>query len=70
MTKINQLEVCPRCKRKCLENEDVLNSISHIDNKTLVCPECGKQSGMCDMNLQQDPAEIEMHERFKRELEK
>lgn len=64
------MKICPRCKRKCLEDEDVLNAISHIDNKTPICSICGKESGMCDMGYQEDPVEISIHLRFKQELKK
>ena len=64
------MKICPRCLRKCLEEEVVLNALSHIDNKTYICAECGKQSGLCDMGYQNDPVEIEMHDRFKKRLKK
>lgn len=64
------LDKCPRCKRNCLYKENSLNALSHIDNKTYICSECGLQSGLCDMGVQTDIVEIEMHARFKKELKK
>lgn len=61
-------EKCPRCHRNCLSTDNALNSLSHLDNKTYICAICGLQSGLCDMSYQDDPVEIEMHQRFKKEL--
>lgn len=62
------MKICPRCHRKCLEEDKALNALSHLDNKTAICSECGKQSGLCDMDIQSDLVEMEMHIRFKNEL--
>ena len=60
------MKICPRCKRNCLEEEDVLNSISHIGDSISICSECGKQQGLVGMGICSDIVEIEMEERFKR----
>lgn len=62
------MKICPRCHRKCLEEEDVLNSISHIGNDVKVCSICGQEQGKVGMKLSTDIVEIEMEDRFKKEL--
>ena len=65
---LERLEICPRCHRRCLFPDKAMNALSHIDNKTYICSECGTQSGLCDMDIQADLVEINMHDRFKKEL--
>ena len=31
------MKECPRCHRKCLEEEDVLHAISHIGDRISIC---------------------------------
>lgn len=64
------MKICPRCHRKCLEDEDVLNSISHIGDRILICTVCGQEQGKIGMKISSDIVEIEMEERFKEELKK
>ncbi len=62
------MKICPRCKRKCLEEEDVLNSISHIGNRISICTICGQEQGKVGMQISNDQVEIEMEERFKNSI--
>ena len=62
------MKICPRCHRNCLNDEEVMNSISHIGNKIMICNECGKQQGLVGMSYCVDIVEIEMEKRFKMEL--
>jgi hypothetical protein len=62
------MKTCPRCHRLCLNEEDVMNSISHIGNDIKICNECGKQQGLVGMDYCVDIVEIEMENRFKMEL--
>jgi hypothetical protein len=62
------MKICPRCHRECLNEEDVMNSISHVGDNILICNECGKQQGFVGMNYSDDPVEIAMEERFRKEL--
>lgn len=64
------MNICPRCKRKCLEKEDVLNSISHVGKKILICSICGTEQGKVGMDISDDIVEIEMEKRFREEIEK
>ncbi len=64
------MKICPRCKRKCLEEEDVLNAISHIGDKILICSICGQEQGKVGMQLSLDIVEIEMENRFKELIKK
>jgi hypothetical protein len=63
-----KMKICPRCKRKCLEEEDVLNAISHIGSKISICSVCGQEQGKVGMGLSDDIVEIEMENRFKESL--
>jgi len=67
---VKKLKICPRCKRKCLEEEDVLNAISHIGNRISICSICGQEQGKVGMQLSIDQVEIEMEARFKKWIEK
>ena len=62
------MKICPRCKRKCLEEESVLNSISHIGDKIEICSICGQEQGKVGMSVSTDIVEIEMENRFKNEI--
>ena len=62
------MKICPRCHRQCLNDEEVMNSISHIGKNIIICNECGKQQGSVGMNYCVDIVEIEMEKRFKMEL--
>jgi len=62
------MKECPRCKRNCLYEEDVMNSISHLDNKTMICSECGKHEGLVGMGYETDEVEIAITTRFRNEL--
>ena len=64
------MNICPRCKRKCLEKEDVLNSISHVGKKILICSICGTEQGKVGMDISDDIVEIEMEKRFRDEIGK
>lgn len=64
------MKICPRCKRKCLEEEDVLNAISHIGNRISICSICGQEQGKVGMQISNDQVEIEMEERFKESIKK
>jgi len=62
------MKICPRCKRKCLEEEDVLNAISHIGDKVSICSICGQEQGKVGLGVSDDIVEIEMEKRFKDSL--
>ncbi len=64
------MKICPRCERKCLEEEDVLNAISHVGDKVSICSICGQEQGKVGLGVSSDIVEIEMEKRFKDSLEK
>lgn len=70
------MKTCPRCKRNCLEDQDVMNAISHLDNKTHICSVCGQMEGYIGFFNKGFPApeipqyEFLMHEIFAKSLEK
>ncbi len=45
------MKICPRCLRKCLEEEDVLNAMSHIGKKISICSICGQEQGKVGMSV-------------------
>lgn len=42
---------CPRCGKNKLESEMVKNSLSIIDNKTMICNDCGVDESMVHAGL-------------------
>jgi len=52
------MKVCPRCKKLKLEDDDVLNSLSHRDGKTYICNDCGVEESFIDLGMVL-PTEIE-----------
>ncbi len=62
------MKECPRCHRKCLEDEDVLNSISHVGDRISICSVCGQEQGKIGMQICDDLVELEMEKRFRMEL--
>ena len=60
---------CPRCHRECLELDEALNAISHIGEHVQICSICGTNQGTVGMGFSNDIVEIEMENRFKRELD-
>jgi len=51
-----------------LEEEDVLNAISHVGKKISICSICGQEQGKVGMDISSDQVEIEMEERFKESI--
>lgn len=45
------MKVCPRCKKKTLQEEEVMNALSRRDNKTYICSECGTMEGLIDAGI-------------------
>lgn len=70
MGKRKRLKECPRCHRNCLDEDRAMNAISHIDNKTQICSECGKFEGcigLTEKGLGAPPipkSEFILHEEF------
>ena len=62
------MKTCPRCKRNCLEEEAVLNAISHVGDRVQICSICGINQGEVGMQLSTDIVEIEMEKRFHSDL--
>lgn len=62
------MKECPRCHRQCLNDEEVMNSISHVGERVQICNDCGREQGMVGMNYSKDIVEIEMEKRFRKEL--
>ena len=47
-----QMKHCPRCHLPKLEDDENLNALSHRDNKTFICFECGDDESFIDAGLQ------------------
>lgn len=62
------MKECPRCHRNCLEEEDVLNSISHVGDDVMICSKCGLEQGNVGLYNNKDTVEEYMEERFRKEL--
>jgi len=58
------LKECPRCKRNCLEDEDVLNSISHTNPNVMICSKCGQMEGLVKLGGNVPKSEIHLTEEF------
>lgn len=37
------MKKCPKCKKKTLNDEEVMNCLSKEDGKTYICQECGEK---------------------------
>ncbi len=66
------MKKCPCCDKQSLNEDMVMNSISHIDNKTHICNDCGQKESfvhLADSNLF-DEIDVEIYARFKARLGK
>lgn len=52
------MKICPRCRRPCLEDENVLNSVSHHDPKVFICSVCGQMEGFVKLGVDVPKSEI------------
>jgi len=42
------MKQCPRCHLMTMADEDVFNVVSHRDNKTYICSQCGNDESLID----------------------
>jgi len=45
------MKQCPRCKKLKMEDEQILNSLSHRDGKTYICNDCGEVESLINAGL-------------------
>ena len=65
------MKQCPCCDKNSLNDEEVNNSLSHIDNKTYVCNDCGaKESYMETAPYLTDEIDVGIYNRFKERCKK
>jgi len=65
------MKKCPCCDKMSMQDDEILNSLSHIDNKTYICNICGQNESFIGINPSMvEPIDIDIHERFKKRLEK
>ena len=63
------MKKCPCCDKNSLNDEQVMNSLSHVDNKTFICNDCGaKESAIHLGGTPVDQVDIDIYERFKMRL--
>ncbi len=63
------MKKCPCCDKNTLKDEQVMNSLSRVDNETYICNTCGDNEGFINYDpsvVDQDA--IDIHERFKMRL--
>ena len=61
------MKICPCCDKKSLNDDPIMNSLSHIDNKTYICNDCGqKESFITTSPHMVDEVDIEIYQRWKK----
>lgn len=58
------MKECPRCHRNCLEDEEVLNSQSHLAKDVFICSKCGQMEGLVKLGGNVPKSEIHLTEEF------
>jgi|APSaa5957512535_1039671.scaffolds.fasta_scaffold01088_25 hypothetical protein len=62
---------CPCCDRECLNEDESIRSLSHLDSKTTICITCGQKESMVNLAPETcDVVDLEMYNRFKERLNK
>jgi len=63
---------CPRCKEFKLHPEQVMNKLSHRDNKTYICNACGDEEALIDCGVygetQNEKEFVKTHKRSKKDV--
>jgi len=60
------MKQCPCCDKNSLEDDPVRNSLSHVDNVTYICNDCGQKESFINLNPQMvDKIDVDIYERFK-----
>lgn len=57
------MKECPRCHRKCLEDDSALNSRSH-QSGIEICSKCGEMEGLVKLGGDVPKSEIMLTEEF------
>jgi len=58
------MKECPRCKKATLQDDNVLNSISHEDRNVYICSKCGDMESLVKLGASVPKDEILMTEEF------
>jgi hypothetical protein len=66
------MKQCPCCDKNSLNDDDVMNSVSHIgNNKTHICNDCGKKESFIHLAPDQvDDVDLAIYNRWKTRCEK
>ncbi|MCZ6583065.1 MAG: hypothetical protein O6761_07850 [Thaumarchaeota archaeon] len=63
------MKICPCCHKELLNEEDVMNSISHLDNETYICNACGQVESLIHLDLKNITVEqADNYYKLKKEL--
>ena len=52
-TNVTQIQICPRCGRTYSEPA----ALSRVDNKTLICPDCGTREALDSIGVKPEEQE-------------
>ena len=64
-----RMKKCPCCDKDSLNDEQVMNALSHIDNKTYICNDCGNKESLVNLDPSSvDQVDFDIYERFKMSL--
>ena len=65
------MKKCPCCNKKTLNDENVMNSLSHIDDKTYICNACGQVESMLFLDTKNvTTGDVDNYYKFKKSLGK
>jgi len=65
------MKKCPCCDKNSLNDKAVMNSLSHVDNKTMICNDCGQKESFIHLEGSLvDKVDVDIYERFKTRLGK
>ena len=64
------MKLCPCCHKETLNDETIMNSLSHLDDTTYICNDCGSVESMIHLDLKLITTEqVDNYFKFKKELE-
>lgn len=66
-----RLKKCPCCDKESMNDEQVMNSLSHVDDKTYICNDCGNKESLLNLSPSNcDKIDLDIYIRFKQRLGK
>lgn len=65
------MKKCPCCDKMKMNDEDVMNSLSHVDNTTYICNDCGQAESLIFLDAKQcSKQDADNYYRFKKRCKK